>query len=514
MTIRTPPTALGVWVLVPLLSVIAASVPAARAQFAPAVHYAAGDGPNSVAIGDLDGDQVPDLAVVNQYNHPGTNDVSVLLGFGDGTFAPAAHFFTGDRARSVAIGDLDYDGVPDLAVANTETQNVAVLRGVGDGTFLAALHFVTGNSPESVAIGDLDGDLVSDLALARFGGTVSILFNQAQLSGTCCLDTSCSIETCADCRDSGGTFLGPDTTCDDTTDTDGDGVSDVCDVCPFGDDTVDTDSDGIPNDCDECPNGSNTVDSDGDGVFDGCDACDNNVPGDCDLVSLILAAAPHDILKNRYISIDPRGEDLANVGGLPFDIRVTLSSTLVNGVTAVGSSWWANEPGRNCISVVGPTQPVSPINWDACSTLHLTGCPIMPSSTYDIVPVIDGLQFGPALAADTQARPAGGKWWGDVVGHRDPVADVWGPPNGFVAIDDAVAAIKTFQDPTRVGPGCAITPCNATHVSLTDVHPAGSPVEPWGTPNLQVDINDVFAIILGFQGFEYPGPEIQLCTDP
>ena len=39
-------------------------------------------------------------------------------------------------------------------------------------------------------------------------------------------------------------------------------------------------------------------------------------------------------------------------------------------------------------------------------------------------------------------------------------------------------------------------------------------MQPWGTPNQQVDINDVFAIILGFQGIEYPGPEIQSCTDP
>ena len=128
MTIRTPPTALAVWALVPLLSVIAAPVPAARAQFAPAVHYAAADGPASVAIADLDGDQVPDLAVANYGSfqpHDGT--VSVLLGVGNGTFAGARHYAAGDGSVSVAIGDLDGDQAPDLAVANWESDSVSVL---------------------------------------------------------------------------------------------------------------------------------------------------------------------------------------------------------------------------------------------------------------------------------------------------------------------------------------------------------------------------------------------------
>jgi len=205
--------------------------------------------------------------------------------------------------------------------------------------------------------------------------------------------------------------------------------------------------------------------------------------------------------------------DQANVGK-NFDIRVTLNSTLVNGVTAVGSSWWANAPDANCISVVGPTQPLTPINWDSCPTLHLTGCPIMPTSTCDIVPVLGGLPFGPPLAAQTQAKPADDKWWGDTVGFYDAVLQEWTPPQGSVNIDDAVAAIKTFQNPSLVGPGCGTPPCNATHVSVTDVHPAGYLQQPWGTPNQVVDINDVFQIILGFQGNEYPGPEIHLCTDP
>ncbi len=96
---------------------------------------------------------------------------------------------------------------------------------------------------------------------------------------------------------------------------------------------------------------------------------------------------------------------------------------------------------------------------------------------------------------DTQAKP-GAKWHGDVVGFFDGA--VWTPPNGTTSIDDAVSSIKTFQDPNAL---------NATHLSVTDVHPNLNGT----TPNLIVSIADVFAIILGFQGQEYPGPDLTQC---
>jgi|GEM_PF-2518695 len=213
--------------------------------------------------------------------------------------------------------------------------------------------------------------------------------------------------------------------------------------------------------------------------------------------SICRAPAPHDIRKIRYISVDPRGAGGVNVGQ-NFDIKLTLTGTLVNGVTAVGSSWWANPPDANCISTVGPTQPSVPPNWDACAILHLTGCPIIPTSTYDIVAVVGGFEIGPPLIGETQLKP-GVKWHGDAVGIFDGLA--WTPPNGATNIDDAVAAIKTFQNPSGF---------NATHVSVTDVHPNlnGAQI------NKIVNIDDVFVQILGFKGLEYPGPAIHTCLDP
>ena len=412
--------------------------------FTPWADHGAGVVPVFVSIGDLNNDQVPDLAVANAGDYPIEGGVSVLLGVGDGTFSDPVNYAPG-YPTSVAIGDLDGDQVPDLLAANT------VLLGVGDGTFPPAVQLNVGG--KIVAIGDMDGDRAPDVVVAG-SGSFTLLLNQS--SGACCIGNACDGVPHADCLDSGGTYFGHNTTCDQS-------------------------------------------DSDGDGLPNTCDGCDNNTE-DCNFVSPILAAPPHGIRKNRYISIDARGADQSNIGR-NFDIRVTLSSTLVNGVTAVGSDWWAGAPDANCISLVGSNQPATPPNWDACPTLHLTGCPIIPTSTYEILAVAFGLQSSPPLVADTQARP-GDKWHGDSVGTftgpEGVPPNVWTAPNETTNADDFVAAIKTFQD---------INALNATHVSVSDMEPNQN-----GTQiNLIVNINDVFSIIRGFQGFEYPGTAIELC---
>ena len=132
----------------------------------------AGTGPVSVAIGNLDGGSNSDLAVANY----GSNNVSILLGNGDGTFGSATNFAVGSNPYAVAIGDLDGDTKPDLAVANGGSNNVSILLGNGSGSFGSATNFPVGNTPTSVAIGDLDGDGNLDLVTANYGATtVSIL---------------------------------------------------------------------------------------------------------------------------------------------------------------------------------------------------------------------------------------------------------------------------------------------------------------------------------------------------
>jgi len=147
-------------------------------------NFTAGMNPQSVVVGDLNGDGVLDLAVANIES----GDVSVLLGKGDGTVLTALNFAVGSGPKSgpasVAIGDFDGDGVPDLAVANSglggvppfETGNISVLLGKGDGTFQSAVNFAAGTNPFSVVVGDFNGDGVPDLAIANFGSNnISVL---------------------------------------------------------------------------------------------------------------------------------------------------------------------------------------------------------------------------------------------------------------------------------------------------------------------------------------------------
>lgn len=62
---------------------------------------------------DLDSNETSDRVVANRT----TDDLSELLGVGDGIFAPAASFAAGSEPRQLTTGDFNIDGIPALAVA-------------------------------------------------------------------------------------------------------------------------------------------------------------------------------------------------------------------------------------------------------------------------------------------------------------------------------------------------------------------------------------------------------------
>jgi hypothetical protein len=144
------------------------------------VYNSGGFGPDSIAVGDVNGDGKPDLVVADGGGSgacgPGYDGVvSVLLGNGDGTFRPAVCYDSGGlNAMSVAIGDVNGDGHPDVVVANIcqsstdcDTGGVSVLLGNGDGTFQAPVSYGSGGFfGSSVAIADLNGDVRPDLVVA------------------------------------------------------------------------------------------------------------------------------------------------------------------------------------------------------------------------------------------------------------------------------------------------------------------------------------------------------------
>jgi hypothetical protein len=142
--------------------------------FAPIQNYGTDNNPYGVAVADLNGDGIPDLAVVNNGDH----SVSVLLGHGDGTFASAVNYSTGIGPEALAVGDFNSDGVPDLVVANNRDNSLSILLGNGDGTFAVQPAIAAGGGPSAVAVGDFNNDGILDLAVANDSagpGSVSIL---------------------------------------------------------------------------------------------------------------------------------------------------------------------------------------------------------------------------------------------------------------------------------------------------------------------------------------------------
>ncbi len=151
-----------------------------------ATYSSGGGGAFSVAVADLNNDDKPDLIVANcgaTLNDCGRGVVGVLLGNGDGTFNhPVTYGAGGGIATSVAVGDVNNDGKPDLVVANgcssqgCEHSVVGVLLGNGDGTFQPALTYSSGGYyANSIAVGDVNNDGKPDVLVANF-----------------CLDTTCA----------------------------------------------------------------------------------------------------------------------------------------------------------------------------------------------------------------------------------------------------------------------------------------------------------------------------------
>jgi gliding motility-associated-like protein len=154
------------------------------ADFAPRVNFTAGTNPGYVTMGDLDGDGKPDMAASNQAD----NTVSVFLNngsLGNPSFAAGITLTTGQAPQGVAIGDIDGDGKPDMAVTSYNGNLVSVFRNTsttGNISFAAKVDIALGSCPFFVVIRDMDGDGRADMVTAnKDANTVSIVLNTGEV---------------------------------------------------------------------------------------------------------------------------------------------------------------------------------------------------------------------------------------------------------------------------------------------------------------------------------------------
>lgn len=121
-----------------------------------------GNDPACLALVDLNGDGKVDLAVINY--QPNNSIVSVLLGNGNGSFGPPSDFPVG-TADYLVVADFNGDNIPDIAVNNNYLDTVLVLQGVGNGSFTPGLNYSVGNNPVAMVSGDFQGSGKQSLAV-------------------------------------------------------------------------------------------------------------------------------------------------------------------------------------------------------------------------------------------------------------------------------------------------------------------------------------------------------------
>ncbi|MFQ5590587.1 MAG: M43 family zinc metalloprotease [Phycisphaerae bacterium] len=286
---------------------------------------------------------------------------------------------------------------------------------------------------------------------------------------------------------------------------------------------------GVPDDCDIT--GGTSQDIDGNGIPDEC------MPP---MQPLAPAAPPHDVTKNRYISIDP-----TTSGATPVAIEVQLASMKrCSGalgrtcrVDADCPGYCDNNPVIGCADdgpcgagTCVPTAPCiehadvgSTLGWvgapynvpEGCNPvpcgstdwvakveqnpvyrvwtenpLHIGDCEIVPVATYGLRPTVDGVTYASPLIISTIAKPDV-RHYGDTVGPVDGITGEYTPPDGFVNVNDIQAYVLTVQN----------YPAGSPYIHRTWVDMHGN--DPGTAPNYIANVSDLTRVKFGFEGRTY-----------
>jgi hypothetical protein len=151
---------------------------------APGSPFPCGDSPFNLAVGDVNGDGKLDLAIVNSpgstSDRRGRDGLTILLGDGAGGFHMLAGspFATGRIPNRVAIGDVDGDGVNDVAVSSPDDNNITLFMMKRQGGVAATHTIRMSGRPKGLALHDLDGDGKAEIVVTNSGeGTITILLS-------------------------------------------------------------------------------------------------------------------------------------------------------------------------------------------------------------------------------------------------------------------------------------------------------------------------------------------------
>lgn len=162
------------------ISVVANTGSPGKPSFGTATNIPTGVFTDALAVGDINGDGKPDLVSVSVQ----ANTISIFINsssVGNISFTTGPGYATGTSPSGVAIADIDGDGKPDLIVVNEEGNTMSVFRNISSGgtvAFASRQDFATGVLPTGLAIGDLDGDGKPDVAVVNnLSNTVSIFHN-------------------------------------------------------------------------------------------------------------------------------------------------------------------------------------------------------------------------------------------------------------------------------------------------------------------------------------------------
>lgn len=148
---------------------------AGNISFATKAGFPTGQYPFYASVGDIDGDGKPDIVVANMNG----GGISILRNtsrpgiINDSSFALKIDIATGGGATGIAIGDVDGDGKPDLAITNSSDGNLSIIRNISTpgnlttASFEPKIDIAIGNVPQGIAIRDLDGDGKPDLIITR-----------------------------------------------------------------------------------------------------------------------------------------------------------------------------------------------------------------------------------------------------------------------------------------------------------------------------------------------------------